>query len=253
MSEENEIIRQRFELEDKVTPALDSMLSSIQGTTTAMGALLKSVERFQNAASKGGFNINFDKTADAVRNISDAYKSAAISAQGFVGIAGDVNSIGLNTATATQNAPKPSISSKETKTFATEFEKIKNNLSEVISGIGEKIMPLRNRIASGLDGIGGIVSRKLRPAKIAMSVFGIYVRQRFQQMRESAARRLEPMTRITKRAFSRVKELADKYLTPIANIAGMAFLRLKESLIKDRHSRQKHVKSYLVVLRDGGE
>ena len=27
----------------------------------------------------------------------------------------------------------------------------------------------------------------------------------------------------------------------------------KESLIKDRHSRQKHVKSYLVVLRDGGE
>ena len=90
MSDENGTIKQRIELEDKLTPALDSMLKSIQGTTTAMDALLKSVERFQNIAMNFSFNINFERTAEAVRHISEAYESAARHAQGFANAANHI-------------------------------------------------------------------------------------------------------------------------------------------------------------------
>lgn len=111
MSDENGTIKQRIELEDKVTPALDSMLKSIQGTTTAMGALLKSIERFQNIATNFGFNINFERTAEAVKRISEAYENAAKHAQG---LANTANHIQPKLPVSSTN-PKPSLSSVGTK------------------------------------------------------------------------------------------------------------------------------------------
>lgn len=151
MSDENGTIKQRFELEDKVTPALDSMLKSIQGTTTAMGALLESVERFKNAASQGGFNINFEQTADAVRNISDAYENAAKHAQGLVDAASNIQATvpvangGTNAAAIPSNPASPEASPTRIEQLNAEYDELKDKLSTTLNGITEDA---RKRFAS---------------------------------------------------------------------------------------------------------
>lgn len=258
MSDENGTIKQRIELEDKVTPALDSMLKSIQGATTAMGALLESVERFQNAVSVDGFGAKLGQATDAVRSISDAYESASRNARNLADITGAIqppstlstevapNSISSSIQPPNVSSPEvtpnasgaiPNISPSATNisasavepqeiTFNTEINKIRNNISELISGIGNTFKPLRDTIVNGLGNIGNAIAQRLQPVRAKMASFGAYIGQRFQTMRESVARRLEPMVGTAGRIFLRVRERAEKYLSPIVNIAKMAFSKV---------------------------
>ena len=236
---ENSTIRQEIVLEDKVTPALDSMLKSIQGATTAMGALLESVERFRDAASNGGFNINFEQTAEAVNHISEAYENAARNAQGFANVAGNIPSVvppspngnpgmgePVNPA-APNPTPEPSPQKPpESITFASEFEKIRNGFSNVITGLGDKLSPLRDKISGVFDGIGGSVSDKLQSAKENLSAFGENVGKHFSQIRQSAFGRLQPIATIASKAFSGVRKAASAILPPVVRVAGAVFQKI---------------------------
>ena len=223
MSEES-TIRQEIVLEDRVTPALDSMIQSIRGTSTAMGALLESIERFQDAASNGGFNMHFERTSDAVRSMSEAYESAARHAQELASATGNIQPV-PPAAPANQpdvhpadEAPGPAI------TFASEFGKIRNNISEIISNIQNKLAPLRNR----LDNSG--FANALRNARQSVTSFCGDVGQRFRGMRESVVRRLEPMTNTVRDAFAHVRQVAGIYMMPLVNIARLTFSKLGEAV-----------------------
>ena len=221
---EDSTIRQEIVLEDKVTPALDSILKSIQGTTTAMGELLASVSRFQNAASQGGFNINFEQTADAVRNISDAYENAVRHAQGLSDVASNIQvaapipaSVSNPAVSAIQPDALPVATSSPTASaniptgleqLNAEYSNLKGQLSSIFQEIAANA---QSRFASMTAPARQVFQDIALTAQIQMSNvraeverFVAPARQAFQNLALNAKIRFASMTASARQAFSNI-------------------------------------------------